>query len=794
MNSILVWLTLAFIGGVWLSGAIAWPLPILYFIVAFMMVCTIILLLRGAKQTSWAICALFFFIGMVLHLNSIQISPNDIRNWAGCNVVVQGEVIEVPDIVDLEDGKIRVRYVVAVKNVTERHQTIDVSGGLMLFVNQMANAPVAVVHDRLIATGEIILPHGYQNPGLINTVAGLQRRGITARMNAAANTVHIQLSGQNADWKTVLAGWRKTMTVNMQKVMPPSDAAILTGMLFGGYTGIKPEVVRDFAATGIVHILSVSGTHIALVAGVILWFGKRLHLRFSFIAVIAVGSILFYGCLSGFTPPVVRSVVMGTIAFAAVGFGREQDGPGALAVAVLGMLVYQPTLIYDISFQLSAGATAGIIFFYSSTVARLSFLPDWLRCGLAVTWSAQIGVIPFMAWYFNNLSLSSFPANMIVVPIVELLVVLGLAGTLLSLILPAAGSMILIICSLLTGAAVILTSGLADLPGGTLYLPPLNVAGGIVYYMLLAWFYGYCPAFLPRPIATVQWVWSSFFRTSCLIAVIIGGLLCFFLYPRPVGVHFIDVGQGDSTLITTPHGKAVLVDTGGIMGDGATDFDIGERVVFPYLRHYGILSLDYLILTHGHQDHAGGAAGVAGLLPVRQVMLAQEEQTSPVQLLLRKMNRKNLIPMVEGQKIILDGVTVEILHAEGSQELGGNEVSCVIRVSYGRHSFLLTGDLEAQGEEAMLKNRSSMESTVLKVGHHGARKSTTPAFLRAVNPVYAVISVGSNNRFGHPHIETIQRLTERKVAVFRTDQQGAVAFYTDGEMLTVEPFVKGDRQ
>ncbi|MBP2641758.1 MAG: internalization-related competence protein ComEC/Rec2 [Firmicutes bacterium] len=793
MNSILVWITMAFAGGVWLAGMVAWPLPVLYILIASMTIFAGLLLTRGDKITFLAVCVIFFFLGMILHLHSVQLAPNDISNWAGRNVIVQGEVVEVPDIVELEDGKVRVRYIITVKNVTERQQAFTASGGLMLFVKQAAGSPLAAVNDRLTASGEIILPHGYQNPGLVDTVAGLQRRGVTARMSAAVNTVHIQSSGRNADWKTRLALWRQTMTANMQKVMPPADAAILTGMLFGGYTGINPEVVRNFAATGIVHILSVSGTHIALVAGVILWFGRRLHLRFALIAVLAVGSILFYGCLSGFTPPVVRSVAMGIIALAAVGFGREQDGQGALAVAILGMLIYQPAFIYDISFQLSAGATAGIIFFYSRTVDQLSFLPDWLRCALSVTWSAQIGVLPFMAWYFNNLSLSSFPANMIVVPIIELLVVLGLAGTLLSLVIPAVGSLIFIICSLLTGTTVILTSGLAGLPGGTLYLPPLTVGSGFIYYILLAWFYGYCPKKLPRPREVVKWVWASAYRTNFLLVVIVGGFLLASWYPKPVGVHFIDVGQGDSTLITTPHGKAVLVDAGGIMGDSTTGFDIGERVVFPYLRHYGILSLDYLILTHGHQDHAGGAAAVANCVPVRQVMLAQEEYTSPVQLLLRKMDHKNMIPMVEGQRILLDGVLFEVLHAEGSQGSGGNEVSCVIRVSYGRHSFLITGDLEAQGEEVMIKSGNQMESTVLKVGHHGARKSTTPAFLQAVNPAYAVISVGSHNRFGHPHMETLQRLTERKVTVYRTDQQGAVAFYTDGEMLTVEPFLKGDR-
>ena len=658
----------------------------------------------------------FFFLGMILHFHSVQLAPNDIINWSGHHAAVQGEIIEVPEFVDLGEGKNRVRYIVAAKKVIEDQQVFTASGCLMIDSKQNAGLPAAAVNDQLTASGEIVLPHGYQNPGLIDTAAGLKRKGITARMSAAGNMIAFQSCGGDGGWKTLLASWRQTMTANMQKVMPDTDAAILTGMLFGGYAGIKPEVIKDFAATGIVHILSVSGTHIALVAGVILWIGRRFHFPYLLLAVLSGGSILFYGFLSGFTPPVVRSVIMGIIALAAVGFEREKDGPGALALAILGMLIYQPDLIYDISFQLSAGATAGILFFYSRTVSLLSFLPEWLRCGLAVTWSAQVGVLPFLAWYFNNLSLSAFPANMIVVPIIELLVVLGLAGTILNLLVPAAGSLILILCSLLTGVVVALTSGLASLPAASLYLPPFNVVGGLLYYFLLVWVYGYSPNHLPGPLQVLKWLWNSPFRIGVIAAATAGSLLLFVFYPKPVGVHFIDVGQGDATLITTPHGKAVLVDTGGIMGDAANGYDIGARVVFPYLRHYGILSLDYLILTHGHQDHAGGAAGVAENIPVSHVLLPREEYSSPVQLLIRKMNHHGVIPMFVGQRILLDGVAFDILHAEGSAGSSGNEVSCVIRVSYGRHSFLLTGDLESQGEAEMIKNGGCIESTVFKSG------------------------------------------------------------------------------
>jgi len=736
-------------------------------------------------------CIAFLFLGMAVYQQAALIASDDISHYAGQTVRLTGEVVEVPDVAILEDGKIRIRYTVAIRNIAGTQGVIAASGGLHVAIRQAMAAPRAIFGDEVTVWGPVLLPHGYNNPGLVDTVAGLQRKGITARMVAAPDAIAIQSAGQEHGWKTVLAAWRESMTANMQKVMPAGDAAILTGMLLGGYTGIKSEVVRDFAATGIVHILSVSGTHIALVAGVILWLGARLRIRFGITAIFAGISILFYGLLSGFTPPVVRSIIMGLVSLLAVGVGREKDGPGALSVAVFAMLLYQPALIYDISFQLSTGATAGIVLLYTRTVTKLSFLPAWLGSGLAMTVAAQLGVLPFMAWYFNNFPLASFPANLIVVPLIELAVVLGLFGSLAVLVLPAVGSVVLVACSLIIGTVVLLNAGLADLPGGSLYLPPVGVIGGLAYYLLLAWVYGYRPDFVPGPADLARKAWRRPLWTACLAVGIGAGLLLLLWQPRLVSVHFIDVGQGDATLITTPHGQAIVVDSGGIMGSGTTDFDVGDRVVYPYLKHYVILSIDYLILTHGHQDHAGGAAALASRMLVRNVMVAQEDFGPPVQALLHVMGRQRFIPLVAGQRIVIDGVSVEVLHAAGeSQQRPGNEVSAVIRIGFGNHSFLLTGDLEAPGE-AVILSKGMSPSTVLKVGHHGARKSTTPAFLQAVLPQYAVISVGSNNRFGHPHPDTLQRLAARGIAVYRTDQQGAIVFTTDGSTMMVEPFLKG---
>jgi competence protein ComEC len=194
-----------------------------------------------------------------------------------------------------------------------------------------------------------------------------------------------------------------------------------------------------------------------------------------------------------------------------------------------------------------------------------------------------------------------------------------------------------------------------------------------------------------------------------------------------------------------------------------SDFDVGERVVVPYLKHYGVRTLDYLVLTHGHKDHAGGAASVAAAVPVRNILLARESFTPSVQSLLRINHDQAIIPAFAGQTIVLDGVSFTVTHAVGDIRVtSSNEASSVVRVAYGAHSFLITGDLETPGEQDMLA-RGCEPVTVLKVGHHGSKTSSTGEFLQALAPEYAVISVGYNNHFGHPHPDTLYRLGEQKV-------------------------------
>ncbi|HAK73702.1 MAG TPA: DNA internalization-related competence protein ComEC/Rec2, partial [Sporomusaceae bacterium] len=180
---------------------------------------------------------------------------------------------------------------------------------------------------------------------------------------------------------------------------------------------------------------------------------------------------------------------MGITGLWAVLAGREKSGAGAMALAALLMLVWQPALLYDISFQLSFGATAGLVFLYSKTTEKLRFLPKWLASAFAVTFAAQAGIIPFLAWYFHSFSISSFIANIIVIPIIELVIILGLLACISSLVLPLATKLLLVFCSMGIGLAVMLNKAIAAIEGLQFYVPPFGMLESLVFYVLLAWSY-----------------------------------------------------------------------------------------------------------------------------------------------------------------------------------------------------------------------------------------------------------------------------------------------------------------
>lgn len=793
-------------------------------------------IIKRGHTMAWACLWLgLILLGAGRYYLATDIEENNIIKLAGQQVKLQGKLAEPPNVTRDEKGKLHLQYVVEVEKAWQGSKSGKagqvMQGKLLVYGGEesLKKSPrqgknkaagleddTAVesiegiygqVGDGIQLTGSIREFHDYGNPGRMNTVMSNKAKGICGRAMISKYSLVIEPRQENS-LARLAEQVRNKYEAYMAQAMLKQDAAAIFAMLFGGYQGIRPELLEAFTVTGIVHILSVSGSHITLMAGTANIVGRFLHMSPRATAALATGVILFYSLLAGAIPPVIRSALMGILTLLALTAGRERDAQHILGLVALGLLLYSPLWLFDISFQLSFGATAGLLYLAPPLRERLrKKLPVFVADSLAVTIGAQLSVLPIIAWYFNVLSLSSLLANLVIAPIVEWIIVAGLLAGLLASLLPMAGKVVFLLASVVLGLVYELSRWVAALPGSQIYMPTFSWWGEILYYMGLGWLIidGEHRKRLMSCVGSKYLLamgrklrdskgWQAVFLLGMLVVVLCCGQM--WCNNKEMQVHFIDVGQGDSALVITPHGRAFMVDTGGVR-EGS--YDIGSRVDVPYLLHYGVQKLDYIFLTHAHDDHAGGVKGILSKIPVGAIGIGHEGAGDYLQTFgtgeIGKI-KKLLVPLQEGSSIELDGVRIDMLYSPESKKVQasqlqatGNEFSNLIRVSYGEASFLFTGDLIAEQEQQVLANGTNVASTVLKVGHHGSRTSSSREFLTAVNPGWAVISCGYNNSFGHPHKEILNRLTScTKAEILRTDQQGAIVFRSDGKSIKVESF------
>jgi competence protein ComEC len=433
--------------------------------------------------------------------------------------------------------------------------------------------------------------------------------------------------------------------------------------------------------------------------------------------------------------------------------------------------------VFDIGFQLSFASTAGLIYLYPAIKALLAhYMPKYLADALAVTIAAQLAVLPLLVHYFHQLSISSLAANLIVVPVVEFIVLLTMAGLFLCFIIKPLGIIILMVASLLLGPALTVTNWIASWPFASIIIARTPFVTALIYYLLIICLFRFWP------LASLTGYERKIVIALTCLAILLPGLTTHFAR-QPFTVYFIDVGQGDAALIITADKKTILVDTGGLRGN----YDTGERIILPFLRYLGINKLDVLALSHGHHDHAGGAAAVARAIPIGCILLPREEPSQDVAALLNFVKDKSQIKqLASGQQYDLGTCKIDIIEAALASSLeenhNENESSAIMKITDNGKSVVFTGD--ATEEEEIAAAAASIKADVLKVSHHGSKTSSSYEFLQAVHPGLAVISVGADNKFGHPAPETLEKLQAIGAKVLRTDQAGNIKVVFDGSNCT----------
>ncbi|WP_066636418.1 DNA internalization-related competence protein ComEC/Rec2 [Desulfolucanica intricata] len=730
------------------------------------------------RQNRWVIFLLFLCLGCLMCRLSIDSINTSLNNYAGHYVTLEGIVVREPD-----RRENRVIYVLKVQESTLGNETENVSG--LVQVTVWEPKYIYGYGDCLQVKGRLDLPDEPGNPGEFNYRQYLARQGIGLMLsvNSDQGINYIGIGKINPVINLALTVKNNLLNVT-EKTLSEDHAALVKGILFGNCGQIKSGITEAFQQTGLIHVLSVSGLHVGIVLGGVLVLLRGFNLAQRLTLPVAGSVLVLYTIMTGLSPPALRATIMALILLLAHHLGRRRDWPTALALAALVILIYQPLNLYNPGVQLSFAATWGILYLNPRLTnifqEKLKIKKLWAQV-FAVPLAAQLTTMPLVAWHFNIISPVALIANIIVVPLVDVIVLLACLGVITGLVTLWMGEIFNAATAALLDIFMELVTFFHHLPAAFIYVASPTVSFIIIWYLLI--------------ILLVNEGWRNLVKNhvidkpmlSAIIFLTILGSIFIGEPKQQLTVHFIDVGQGDSALIQTPAGKNILIDTGGRPEELQTGSGVGDRVVLPYLRRLGVRKLDVLILTHPHEDHIGGAAAVIKGLPVNMVLIPPQEKKL-------EQGYRNLLNFIEfrdvpvqtataGDRLNVDPrVKIEVL-SPVEDMVGINNDSLVLRVTFGEEDFLFTGDIEKEAQSFLLQQNYNLSSEVLKVTHHGS-KNCLPELLEKVKPEIAVISVGRNN-FGHPAVETLENLKSVGAVIYRTDQNGAVIIKTNGKRLRI---------
>jgi competence protein ComEC len=691
--------------------------------------------------------------------------------------------------------------------------------------------------SRVSDKGKTGAPEVNAKTGVAGVGAKPSVSGFGARPGVSGVGANTAFSWVGAKAGLVVDGTRAYVRQAMEERLPADEAGLMMGVLLGDTSTVPPEVKADFKRTGLSHILAVSGLNVTILVTACAFLftsflvgidtpGRLTPGRF-LIFTVAAGVIVFYMALCGFAPSIVRAGVMGLAALAAPLAGRQTNVFAAMAAAAMALLIIDPATVFNVGFQLSFGATISIILFAPHITRILSATPDapsGVAKAFAVAISAQIGVAPILAANFGNLSLITPVANAAVAPAIAPAQLLGIVIPMFNYISAPLGAITaypahISLAYTMAGASFFSKWPFASIgipqPAGTVAgmsggasavgtaTAALTTVFAIVYFIAATALYLYLKNRTPRTKFTQMFRGRVLARTL-LIAGAAGVLIIAMLgYQAAIGqpptglrVTFMDVGQGDSTLIQAEDGATILI-------DGGPEADSAEAK----LRAYGVQKIDLLIITHPHADHVNGLPAVVRDHQIERAIIPPDKSKNNQYLRTLEMLGANKVAETaarEGEfyKVGRD-LTVKILSPDAPDtnapdaDTGGanlsagseaasentNNQAVVALIQYKGIKMLFTGDIEIQTEEDIVADGDAQKIDILKVPHHGSRNGADATLMELLKPRFAIISVGAGNPYHHPAPSTIDLLRQVGATVFRTDKNGSVTIESDGKTI-----------
>ena len=562
---------------------------------------------------------------------------------------------------------------------------------------------------------------------------------------------------------------------------PDQSAGLAAALIFGDRNGIDHDVITSYERLGIVHLLAISGLHVAMLAGIIYYLGLRIGITREKMTHLLFIILPIYALLTGAAPSVNRSVLMLMLALGVKKFHFHLPTSDIISAVFIGYVLISPYAIFNIGLQLSFLITLSLILSAQNLTKKAQ---NSMVLALQTSFICLLSSLPIMFYYFYEVSLISLFVNIIYIPLYSWIMMPGLM--LLYFVHLGVGEKIEFLVAILDLFIQLINAGsnwLSEVPFAVL---TLGIPSNLVLILYAAAIISFFALWEKRSGS------KSFVRILLLPASVV-----FIHYAvnsfSPYGeVTMIDVGQGDSIFIQLPYGQGnYLIDTGGLLHfpeekwrERKKPFEVGKDTIVPFLKSKGVRTLDKLIITHGDIDHIGGSEAILNEMHVKEVLMAAEAEPSEAERNLTAAAINNDIKVHHVQAgmgwesghsffhIMLPGESAEIMEE--------NNGSIVMYAEFGGLRWLFMGDAEESGEKLLIDRYGDLRADVLKVGHHGSKTSTSIELLQTVQPHYALISAGRNNLYGHPHGDVIDKLNEEEIFILRTDVHGAITYKFKG--------------
>lgn len=547
---------------------------------------------------------------------------------------------------------------------------------------------------------------------------------------------------------------QKKIKAIIKEKLPDETGNLLLAILVGDKKDLSEQIQINFKNSNLSHMLAVSGAHVSYIIVGLTYITQNSIMGKRKGRVFCIFFLIIFMAITNFTPSVTRACIMAILTLVSKILYKKADIYTNISISALIILLYNPYSLLDLGFKLSFGGTIGIIIFmrFIKKKQEEPKLLNYIKQMALVSICANIIIIPIIMNNFNTVSLTFLVSNILASPILAIIVIVGFSIIIISIISHSLSNLLVFWLNPILNLLIKISSFCSKLPFAKILVVTPYIFNIIFYYTIILYLVNYnkIKQFIKK-------------KTVILLSIIlILSNFIFYILPQDLKIYFIDVGQGDSTLIVTPSKKTILID-----GGGSESFDVGEKVLLPYLLGRRIRKIDYIMISHFDTDHCKGIFTVIENLKVKNIIISKQAEKSENYKKFKEIvaNKKiNIILVKAGDKIKIDKyIYFKILFPTEKLIMQNplNNNSIVSQLNYKSFKMLFTGDIEEMAEKEILNlQKDKLKSTILKVAHHGSNTSSTQEFINSVKPELALIGVGKNNTFGHPSECVVEKLRD----------------------------------